>query len=116
MPTPIEVLRQWKIMFDEDDLIVQIFTSLTRAMTGLAIGGAIGFLMGLSAGISEVVENVIDAPLQMMRAIPFIALIPLFILWFGIGETPKIVIIALATYYPIYANTSSGVRLSLIHI
>lgn len=110
MPTPFEVLRQWKIMFDEDDLIVQIFTSLTRAMTGLAIGGAIGFLLGLSAGISEVVENVVDAPLQMMRAIPFIALIPLFILWFGIGETPKIVIIALATYYPVYANTSSGVR------
>ncbi len=52
----------------------------------------------------------IDAPLQMVKTMPILALIPLFILWFGIGELPKVLIIAFGSFFPIYLNTFSGVR------
>jgi sulfonate transport system permease protein len=52
----------------------------------------------------------VDAPLQMLRTIPFIALIPLFITWFGIGEGAKIAVILAATIFPMYLNTYAGVR------
>jgi sulfonate transport system permease protein len=55
-------------------------------------------------------EEVIDAPVQMLRTLPFLALVPLFILWFGIGETPKIVLIALGSAFPIYLNLFAGIR------
>ncbi|MFZ9175856.1 MAG: ABC transporter permease, partial [Ilumatobacteraceae bacterium] len=110
LPTPAEVLRQWQSLWMSDDLLGNILTSLQRSFVGLMIGASIGFGLGLFSGLSRLGEELIDAPLQMMRAVPFVALIPLFILWFGIGETPKIIIIALATYYPMYVNTASGVR------
>ena len=110
LPTPVEVLRQWQSLWTSDDLLGNILTSLQRSFVGLMIGASIGFGLGLFSGLSRLGEELIDAPLQMMRAVPFVALIPLFILWFGIGETPKIIIIALATYYPMYVNTASGVR------
>lgn len=110
LPTPLEVWRQWRALWTDDDLLGHILVSLGRSALGLSIGASIGFALGLTSGLSRLGEELIDAPLQMMRAVPFVALIPLFILWFGIGETPKIVIIALATYYPMYANTANGVR------
>jgi sulfonate transport system permease protein len=110
LPTPVEVWRQWHAMWTQDDLLGQLLASFGRSAFGLAIGASIGFSLGLYSGLSRLGEELIDAPLQMMRAVPFVALIPLFILWFGIGETPKIIIIALATYYPMYVNTATGVR------
>lgn len=110
LPTPVEVGRQWHALWTQDELLRHILASLGRSAFGLSIGASIGFMLGLASGLSRLGEELIDAPLQMMRAVPFVALIPLFILWFGIGETPKIIIIALATYYPMYANTANGVR------
>ena len=110
LPTPVEVWRQWRAMWTQDNLAGQLLASFGRSAFGLSIGASIGFALGLFSGLSRLGEELVDAPLQMMRAVPFVALIPLFILWFGIGETPKIVIIALATYYPMYVNTATGVR------
>lgn len=110
MPTPVEVFRQWTLLWQNDSLLSQIGMSLRRSLLGLLIGASLGFVLGLFSGLTTLGEELIDAPLQMFRAIPFIALTPLFILWFGIGESPKIILISLATYYPMYANTSTGVR------
>ena len=79
-------------------------------MAGLAIGGATGLVLGLFAGLWRIGEALFDAPLQMLRTIPFIALVPLFITWFGIEETSKVVIIAAAVIFPMYLNTYAGVR------
>jgi sulfonate transport system permease protein len=67
-------------------------------------------LIGLVAGLVRLGEELFDALLQMLRTIPFLALVPLFIVWFGIGELPKILLIALAVTFPMYLNTYSGVR------
>ena len=61
-------------------------------------------------GLSRLGEDAVDAPLQMVRTLPHLALVPLFILWFGIGETPKIALVALGAVFPIYLNLFAGIR------
>lgn len=84
--------------------------SLQRAGIGLAIGGSIGLGLGLLTGFARLGEELLDPTMQMLRTIPFLALGPLFIVWFGIDETPKVVLIAVATAFPLYLNTYAGVR------
>jgi sulfonate transport system permease protein len=84
--------------------------SLQRAGLGLAIGGSIGLGLGLLTGFAKLGEELLDPTMQMLRTIPFLALGPLFIVWFGIDETPKVVLIAVATAFPLYLNTYAGVR------
>jgi sulfonate transport system permease protein len=87
-----------------------LLVSLGRAATGLGIGVTLGALLAIVAGLSRSGEDVVDAPMQMLRTLPFLALVPLFILWFGIGETPKIALVALGTTFPIYLNLFAGIR------
>ena len=110
MPSPWGTVLELKSMFGNQHLASNICVSLTRAVVGLLFGGAFGFVVGLFSGLTKIGEELFDATLQALRAIPFIALIPLFILWFGIGETPKILVVALASYFPMYINTAGGVR------
>jgi sulfonate transport system permease protein len=84
--------------------------SLRRAGLGLAVGGSIGLALGLFTGFATLGEELLDPTMQMLRTIPFLALGPLFIVWFGIDETPKVVLIAVATAFPLYLNTYAGVR------
>jgi sulfonate transport system permease protein len=92
------------------DLLGDIGVSLARAGIGLAIGGGIGLVLGIIVGLFSLGEELLDSSLQMFRVIPFPAVIFLFIVWFGIGETAKVALIALATLFPMYLNTSNGVR------
>ncbi len=87
-----------------------IAVSLARVLAGLSIGLTVGGVLALIAGLSRMGENIVDAPVQMLRTLPFLALVPLFILWFGIGETPKIALVALGTSFPIYLNLFAGIR------
>ena len=84
--------------------------SLARAAVGLAIGVSLGTALALLSGLSRRGEDIVDAPIQMIRTLPFLGLVPLFILWFGIGEPPKIALIALGTTFPIYLNLFAGIR------
>ncbi|MDR5759209.1 ABC transporter permease [Caballeronia sp. LZ035] len=110
LPPPTVILAALKELIADGELQSAIGVSLVRAATGLVIGGGIGLIAGLFAGLWRVGEEVIDAPLQMLRTIPFIALIPLFITWFGIGEGAKVAVILAATIFPMYLNTYAGVR------
>ncbi len=69
-----------------------------------------GTALALAAVLSRLGEDLIDAPIQMARTLPFLALVPLFILWFGIGETPKIALVALGALFPLYLNLHAGIR------
>lgn len=84
--------------------------SLGRAGSGVLIGGGLGFLFGVLNGTLRPAFLLLDTSFQMLRTIPNLALIPLVILWFGIGENGKIFLIALATFFPVYLNTLHGVR------
>ncbi|MEU8269467.1 ABC transporter permease [Sphaerisporangium sp. NPDC049002] len=87
-----------------------IAVSLQRVAAGFVLGGLASVLLALVAGLSRAGENAVDPLMQMLRALPFFGLIPLFILWFGIGETPKVTLVALAVSFPLYLNTFAGVR------
>ena len=87
-----------------------IAVSLERVLLGFAAGAITGVGLALVAGLSRAGENAVDPIMQMLRALPFFGLIPLFILWFGIGEAPKVLLVALAVSFPLYLNTFAGIR------
>jgi sulfonate transport system permease protein len=92
------------------DLTDALQASLSRVVAGGLIGLTLGVLLGLLSGFSHLAESIIDTPLQALRAVPFTALVPIFILWLGIGEAPKIAIVVFAVFFPIYINTYAGIR------
>lgn len=92
------------------ELLPDLAVSLVRALVGLAIGVSLGMMFALIAGLSRNGEDAIDPPMQMLRAIPLLGLTPLLILWFGISETPKIMLIALASFFPVYITLFAGIR------
>ena len=84
--------------------------SLERVAIGFALGGTIGLVLAVIAGLSRLGENSVDPLLQMLRTLPLFGLIPVFIVWFGIGELPKVLLIALGAAIPLYLNTFAGIR------
>jgi sulfonate transport system permease protein len=110
MPSPIMVAEAFWQLLVTGQLLGNLWVSLLRVMIGLGIGVGLGTVFGLFAGLSRFGENTVDSTLQMVRTLPHLALIPLFILWFGIGETPKIALIALGSVFPIYLNLFAGIR------
>jgi sulfonate transport system permease protein len=110
LPAPSKVLRTaWKLTLS-GSLLNDLGVSLLRAAAGFAIGGSIGFILGTLVGFSRIAEALIDRSVQMIRAIPFLALVPLVIVWFGVGEGQKIFLVSLGVAFPIYINTTLGIR------
>lgn len=107
-PTTVAVAL-WDLIVS-GDLFYNLLVSLGRAGAGFAIGASLGVVLALVAGLSRRGEASIDPLLQIKRTIPTLALTPLFIIWFGIGEEPKILLIAFATLFPIYLNLFNGIR------
>ncbi|MES9522244.1 ABC transporter permease [Streptomyces capoamus] len=108
IPAPWTVLTTAGHLWTDGTLPTDVLTSLERAGYGFAIGLTAGVLLALASGLSRVGEALIDGTVQLNRAIPTLGLIPLFILWLGIGETFKIAIIAIVVYIPIYLNTHAA--------
>lgn len=84
--------------------------SLRRMAIGFVIGALVGAVLGIVAGLTGPADNAIDPVVQMIRNVPLFGVIPLLILWFGIGEVPKLILIALAAGLPIYVNVHAGIR------
>ncbi len=110
LPTPLEVVEAGKNLFQTGELQKHVYISTERAIIGFFIGGTIGFLLGLFNGTVLFLEKLIDTSIQMIRTIPHLALIPLVILWFGIGESAKIFLVAVGVMFPIYINTFNGIK------
>ena len=110
MPAPTAVLLAFWRITRSGELLRDIGISASRALAGFAIGGGFGFVFGMMNGLSDLSERLTDSTLQMLRNIPHLALIPLVILWFGIGEEAKVFLVALGVFFPIYVNTLHGVR------
>ncbi len=110
LAAPSTVLTTLWAMTASGELPSNLLVSFGRVAVGLAIGIAIGTLLGLVAGLSKPGEAAVDPIMQIKRTIPVVALTPLFIVWFGIGETPKIALIAFASIFPIYLNLYAGIR------
>lgn len=110
LAAPSTVLAtSWELVRD-GELQRHLWVSLGRVTHGLALGVSGGLALALLAGLFKLGEDLLDPPIQMLRTLPILALVPLFILWFGIGETPKIALVSLGTLFPIYLNTYAGIR------
>ncbi|HVT42299.1 MAG TPA: ABC transporter permease subunit, partial [Acidimicrobiales bacterium] len=110
LSTPAATWDAFTDLLRHQDLLGDIAVSARRALFGLALGAGVGLVLGIVVGLSRLGEELVDAPLQMLRMVPYPAVIFLFIVWFGIGETAKVLLIGLATLFPMYLNTSNGVR------
>lgn len=110
LPAPSKVALTAFQLVKEGRLIGDMAVSLLRAATGFVIGGSIGFALGTAVGFSKVAEAFLDRNIQMLRAIPFLAVLPLVIVWFGVGEGGKIFLVSLGVMFPIYINTVLGIR------
>jgi len=97
-------------MIASGELGRHLWVSLQRALVGLSVGVSIGVVAALISGLSKRGEVILDSPLQMLRTIPSLALVPLFILWFGIGEFTKVALIVTGTTFPVYLNLFAGIR------
>jgi sulfonate transport system permease protein len=110
LPAPLAVAQAGWRLTASGELLENLGVSAARAVAGLVIGGGIGFALGLANGLSKLSETLSDSTLQMLRNVPHLALIPLVILWFGVGETAKLFLVALGVFFPMYLNTFYGVR------
>ncbi|MDR2164542.1 MAG: ABC transporter permease subunit [Zoogloeaceae bacterium] len=99
----------WELL-RSGELADHLLISLGRSLAGLSFGVSVGVALALVAGLSRVGEIAVDAPMQMLRTLPSLALVPLFILWLGVGEAMKIAMIAFGTAFPIYLTLFSGIR------
>ena len=110
LSSPLEVAREFGNLIENGQLPDNLAVSLRRAMLGAFFGIGTGTILGVAVGLWRPVEEALDATVQMMRTVPFLVLLPLFVLWFGVDELPKIMIISIGTALPMYLNASSGVR------
>ncbi|MET4071523.1 sulfonate transport system permease protein [Bradyrhizobium sp. S3.2.6] len=110
LPAPSKVIRTAFKLATTGTLLNDLGVSLLRAAAGFALGAAVGAALGILVGFSRIAEAVIDRSVQMIRAIPFLAALPLVIVWLGVGEAEKIFLVALGVTFPIYINTVLGIR------
>jgi sulfonate transport system permease protein len=110
LPPPTAVLEAAVRLTRTGELPRDVAVSTGRALLGFVIGGSLGFLLGLLNGASRIADDLLDTTVQMVRTIPNLALIPLVILWLGIGEETKVCLVAVGVFFPLYANTYLGIR------
>ncbi len=110
LPAPSAVAAAAWSLAVSGELWQHVRISALRALWGLLLGGGLGLALGLLNGSSRTAETLLDTTLQMIRNIPVLALIPLIILWFGIEETAKLVLLSLGVFFPVYLNTFHGIR------
>jgi len=110
LPAPSKVMRTAFKLATTGTLLNDLGVSLLRAAAGFTIGAAVGAGLGILVGFSRIAEAAIDRSVQMIRAIPFLAALPLVIVWLGVGEAEKIFLVALGVTFPIYINTVLGIR------
>ncbi|TWF43350.1 ABC transporter permease [Neorhizobium alkalisoli] len=104
LPGPTAVYEAFIGTLSDGTLASDLGISLQRTGLGIVIGVAAGSILAILAGLSRIGDSIIDGNVQVKRAIPNLALIPLFIIWLGIGESMKVIIIALGVLIPIYIN------------
>jgi len=110
LPAPSAVARAAGDLIVSGELWTHLAASFKRASIGFVVGGSIGFGLGLLTGTSRVAEQFLDSTIQMIRNVPHLALIPLVIIWFGVGESGKLFLVSLGVMFPLYINTYHGMR------
>jgi ABC-type nitrate/sulfonate/bicarbonate transport system permease component len=108
--SPLEILKHFLVALGSRELYDNIAASLGRALPGFAIGAALGIALGLAAGVSRALDGALSPVIFLTYPVPKIVMLPIFMLWFGIGDLSKVLIIALACFYPVFINAYYGAR------
>ncbi|MEU8564197.1 ABC transporter permease [Streptomyces cyaneofuscatus] len=110
LASPGTIARAGGDLIADETLPAAMGVSLQRVAVGLVLGGVVGTALALVSGLSRLGEDLVDATVQMLRTVPWVGLIPLFIIWLGIGEAPKVALIALGVAFHLYLNVYAGIR------
>ena len=110
LPPPRHVWGALRELTAEGDFTRHLLASLRRVGLGFTIGGSSAIVVGLIVGLSRTAERLLDPTLQALRNVPSLAWVPFLLLWLGIDETPKITLIAIGSFFPVYLNLVSGIR------
>jgi sulfonate transport system permease protein len=109
VPPPSVIFKTFSDLWQTGELQAHALTTLWRVAAGFACGVAAGTILGALAGYSGLLHRLVDPTLQALRSIPSIAWVPLFILWFGIFEASKIILIAVGVFFPVYLGVMGAV-------
>ena len=107
---PVEILKNFFTALGSQELYSHIGASLARSLPGFALGAALGLGLGLAAGVARSFDRMLSPVIFLTYPVPKIVMLPLFMLWFGIGDLSKVLIIALACFYPVFINAYYGVK------
>jgi sulfonate transport system permease protein len=110
LSAPLDVIAAGRELQDIGLLAPNVMASVQRVALGWTVGSLVAIAIGLAVGFSRPVEGFLGPTLQAFRAVPSLAWVPLFILWFGIGEAPKLILIGLGAFFPVYTNLVAGIR------
>ncbi|GCD41118.1 ABC transporter permease [Streptomyces paromomycinus] len=110
LASPGTIARTAWTLVSDGTLPSAMLVSLQRVAVGLAVGVLAGVLLALASGLSRLGEDLVDPVVQMLRSVPWVGVIPLFIIWLGIGEAPKIALISLGVAFHLYLNVYAGIR------
>lgn len=110
LPPPQEVVNELLILANDGELLSHILITLNRVFNGFILGGFVASILGIITGISPTFRNLFDPTIQALKAVPSLAWVPLFILWFGIFENSKVALISVGVFFPIYLNLMMGIR------
>jgi len=107
---PLDIAKDFIAALGTRELYADAAASLLRALPGFAIGTLAGVVLGLAAGIARGFDDTVSPLVFLTYPVPKIVMLPLFMLWFGIGDLSKVLIIALACFYPAYINAYYGAK------
>ncbi len=110
LPGPVDVLLAGWELQTTNQLLGHLAASISRVLWGFGVGGLLAIILGLAVGLSRNVEELLAPTIQALRAIPSLAWVPLLILWMGVDEGPKITLVAIGAFFPIYTNLHAGIR------
>jgi sulfonate transport system permease protein len=110
LPPPTTVLTTFYDLLVNGQFLLDLWVSIFTVVHGFLWGGVLGLLFGTAAGLSRMVERLFGPILNGIRQVPAIAWLPLIIMWVGIGDTGKLVVIAKSVFFPVFLNTLQGIR------
>jgi sulfonate transport system permease protein len=108
--SPVQVWDAARQLWSVGQLQSNLLISLRRVAEGLGLGLGIGLVLAVISGFFHLGEDLLDPVIQAARSVPILGLLPLFIIWFGVGEAPKVYLVALGSLFPIYINTYAAIR------
>lgn len=109
-PAPSAIARTLSEMVRSGEMLGLMGTTLSRLLIGLTLGGSVGLIVGLVMGWSDQVRMAVDPIISAIHPVPKLALLPLLLIIFGLGDLPGILIVAMAAFFPMVINSMAGVR------